>query len=409
MSRAPLDPIRPAIVGIAAIAACATAVTAFAFNTEAPAAIVLGVSALVGAAIALIAFHGIVRPLLTDVGSARTQQALARRELTVATSRRSLLERLDENLERADSEDRVIEVVGTSLASLFPDRDNAVLLAPPAGGRVTWLIEATESGLGEPIILDHAVACRALLDRTTNSVDSSAHHDACVHVARHEFQVSALCVPILIGNQHLGVAHSLGAPGDSPDPEAIRLLEIVTRRAGARVSELRAARRHDYSLPLDPITELPSQVLALREIRQHLDDEVSFSVAICDVDGFGPYNSEYGTTTGDRALRAYAEMLSATLRPTDTIARHDGDRFICVFPNCSALHAAAAMERVRESLILNLAMSELAPFSVSVGVAASHEATSSEELIDLVVTALSTAKVAGGNRVVRTDTLDTTV
>lgn len=409
VSRAPLQPIRPAIIGIAAIAACATAVTTFAFNTDASVAIVLGVSALVGAAIALIAFLGIVRPLLTDVGAARTQQALARQQLSVATSRRELLESLDASLDAAECEDRVIELVGAALTTLLPDRDNAVLLAPPTGGRVTWMIEATELGLGEPTILDSAVACRSLDFRTTNAVESSTEHDACPHVAQQEFEVSAICVPILIGEQHLGVAHSLGAPGDCPDPEAVRLLDVVARRAGARVTALRAERRHDYTLPPDPVTGLATNALALREIRQHVTDGTPFAIAVCDLDGFAAYNAAHGADVGDRALRTYATILGATLRPTDIITRHEGDRFLCVFSNCSALHAAAAMERVRESLILDVAMGEVEPFGVSVGVTASSEAAHPENLVDLAITALASAKVAGGNRVVCTATLDTTV
>lgn len=401
-----IDPIRPALVGIGAISACTVAVTVFAFNTDALIPAALAVGAIVGLAISSIVYYGIVRPLLTDLAAARTAHSITQHQLVVSRTRRSFLEQLDVSLESAESEDQAIDVAGRALSILLPQRDNSILLSPPTGAKVTWMIEASADGLGHPSILETAKPCVALATRTSVVAETSDAGDACSHLTEHDWEVSSLCVPIFVGEQHLGVAHSAGPAGDVPDEEAVRILETVTRRVGGRIAQLRQARRYDYTLPLDSVTQLPTQSLAVRELRQLIIDDSEFSLAICDFDGFAGYNSEFGADVGDRALRSYSDVLGATLRPTDVIARFEGDRFICLFPNCTPLHATAAMERVRESLILNLAMSELSPFSVSVGIAGSEDGESAEELIDLAVTAMTTAKHAGGNRVAMTGRLE---
>lgn len=409
MSADPTEPVRPAIVGIAAIAACTTAVTVLAFAPDANLAVVLGLSAFAGGAIASIVHWGVVRPLVTEIGTARTQLSGARARLAEAIGRRDLLEGIDAELATAASEDQVVELIAHALATLLPDRENAVLLAPPTGGRVTWMIGVGPDGLDEPFILDQPMACEALAAGATWEVLSSSAPGVCRHVAAEEIEVSSLCVPIHVGEHHLGVAHSLGAPGDEVDPEALRLLETVTNRCGQRISEIRARRRHDWTLPLDPVTELPSDALAHREIRECLAERETFAVAVCDLDRFADYNAIHGPEAGDEALRAYAEALGATLRPTDVVCRGENDRFVCVFRDCTATNAASAMERVREALVLTNSIDGRPPFGVSVGVVGSDEAATVEELVVRAIEAVAAAKVAGGNRVVLTGTLDSIV
>jgi hypothetical protein len=89
----------------------------------------------------------------------------------------------------------------------------------------------------------------------------------------------------------------------------------------------------------------------------------------------------------------YAEVMGATLRPGDLIARYAGDRFLCLFPNCTADHAASAMERVRESLVLELALHELDPFTASVG--EMYSPTANSAMIRTKLTSHTTATPIG--------------
>jgi GGDEF domain-containing protein len=63
------------------------------------------------------------------------------------------------------------------------------------------------------------------------------------------------------------------------------------------------------------------------------------------------------------------------------------------------LHASAAMERVRESLALELAEAELDPLTCSSGVADSNQGESIDDLLEMADIAMQVAKREGGNRV----------
>ena len=394
---------RSALVGTATIAALAIAAVVVAFAPDAPLISILATASFLGGSIAAVAYIGFARPLLHQIATERQGRLALDAELAQARARRGFIEQLDCAIDMADTEDEAIEIVGRALAMLLPERDNQVLLAPPDEPRVTWSIPIGPDGLDEPTSLGEPLRCSALSLARTVSVESSTELDACPHLVQHGWEVSSLCVPIRIGEQHLGVAHSAGPAGDLPDDEGRRLLELVARRVGSRIATLRATRQTTDHVSVDPLTRLPNHTVVQRHLRELMTEAATFAVAFCDIDGFAAYNEAHGSDQGDRALRIYAEVMGATLRPGDVIARYAGDRFLCLFPHCSARHAVSAMERVRESLVLELSMQELDPFTTSVGVVDSDDATTVGDLLEVADIALAVAKNGGGNRVVLND------
>jgi len=68
---------------------------------------------------------------------------------------------------------------------------------------------------------------------------------------------------------------------------------------------------------------------------KHHDTSEAFTVVAFDLDGFKKLNDTKGHQQGDAALRAFAEALINTFRPSDVVARTGGDEFIALFPNLS--------------------------------------------------------------------------
>ena len=118
---------------------------------------------------------------------------------------------------------------------------------------------------------------------------------------------------------------------------------------------------------------------------------------ILDLDNFKKINDSHGHDVGDNALRVLAEILRATSRETDTVARFGGDEFACILPDANE---DDAKERCRR---LHMSVSELKfecsiKISIGVSVRTTDAPIASAVALKRADQALYTAKQAGRNR-----------
>lgn len=73
----------------------------------------------------------------------------------------------------------------------------------------------------------------------------------------------------------------------------------------------------------------------------------SVAVIVVDLDFFKRINDNFGHQTGDRVLKEFAELISATFRAADCLARYGGEEFVLVMPHASAENAKEALHRLR--------------------------------------------------------------
>jgi diguanylate cyclase (GGDEF)-like protein len=201
------------------------------------------------------------------------------------------------------------------------------------------------------------------------------------------------------------------------DLEELRARLISASRVTAlqrRLSErTRAARRDSranfVAARTDPLTDVPNR-LRLREDLEALRARGvryghRYAVALCDLDHFKAYNDHFGHLAGDDALRRAARCIKEHLRRGDTVYRYGGEEFLVVLPEQSVTEAAAAMERVRESLqalaIAHAPDASSPVLTMSVGVAEIlAQDGGPDEWIARADAALYEAKARGRNRVV---------
>ncbi len=120
-----------------------------------------------------------------------------------------------------------------------------------------------------------------------------------------------------------------------------------------------------------------------------------------DVDNFKRVNDSYGYIAGDRALVHLAQVMHATMRPTDLIGRLGGEEFAVLFQATDIDEAIQATERLQRELARRpLAYERQSiPITFSAGAVLWRTGESLEDLIRRADEALYGAKRAGKNRV----------
>lgn len=169
-----------------------------------------------------------------------------------------------------------------------------------------------------------------------------------------------LGLPIRFDNKVLGMI-ALGNRPDGFDEQMVQLLEPLvvtlgtlfhardqeTARVAAEQELLRLATR-------DALTGLANRrhffELAQASLTQTRRYGAPMTVALLDLDHFKHINDTHGHAAGDAVLTAFAEVLRACLRDTDTPARIGGEEFAVLLPNTPLAEALHALERIRQTL-----------------------------------------------------------
>lgn len=184
--------------------------------------------------------------------------------------------------------------------------------------------------------------------------------------------------------------------------------EAVAQRAEQAHAELE--HRHERLLDSarrDQLTGLLNRAALVQLMhdpvqRQRLD-AANYCLILFDIDHFKQVNDRHGHLLGDRALRAVAEVINASVRENDIAIRFGGEEFLVALPATDLARATEIAHRIRESV-------EAAPLpftlTISAGVAAGIAALDRpEQVFDRADQALYRAKAAGRNQVFVDDTL----
>jgi len=194
--------------------------------------------------------------------------------------------------------------------------------------------------------------------------------------------------------------HATAPDGTPPTAGEIDYLEVTARRASDRIAMLRAFEKSEAQARTDPLTGLWNRRSLENRIHDLQREGTPYALAYGDLDNFKKLNDTHGHEAGDQALRLFARVLRAAIRPEDITARYGGEEFLVVLPDCAIETATKILERLREQLALTLTTGRVPSFTVSFGLASSVDADTFDEVVALADGALLTAKVNGRNRTV---------
>ncbi len=104
----------------------------------------------------------------------------------------------------------------------------------------------------------------------------------------------------------------------------------------------------------DPLTGVINRRIMMKclasKIKQASDAGDPFCILLFDLDRFKRINDNFGHLTGDKVLKAAAEVLQQGLREQDIVARFGGEEFLAVLSQCRYPDAISAAEDIRSKL-----------------------------------------------------------
>lgn len=350
---------------------------------------VLIISAVIASIIVLALSTLVLRVLRRDTKATRAQGA-----------RNELEGQLQRALEMSESEQDVFHLVHNAISTTGPTLHAELLVADSSRAHLHQVVTsnmAAEAGCG----VTAPTSCPAAMQGQTRTFASSTALDACPYLANRPGRpCSAICVPVNIAGRPMGVMHATGENHDVPAGQIITELELIARRAGERLSMLRAFAKSEMQASTDPLTGLLNRRSLEASTQELIETGEQYVVAYGDLDHFKMLNDVQGHDAGDRALRLFSRVLRDNVRPSDIPARYGGEEFVVVLPHCTATDAGLVIERVRQRLAAAIREGNGPEFTVSFGIAVSTITQTFTEVVEVADNALLQAKAAGRNTVV---------
>jgi diguanylate cyclase (GGDEF)-like protein len=350
--------------------------------------IVIGV-AIAGTFIAFITRHAL-----------RVEHGQAERDAVQSdiTRRIAFESSLQTALEMSRAEPTVFDIVAEALNAAAPTMRSELLLADSSKAHFQQvLVSSAHADTGGCGVMSPDDCPAASRSRNMVFADSTAL-DACPNLrGRH---CSALCVPMSIGGNSIGVFHVMAEDGTPPSETVAKDVEVVARRASERLAMLRAFEVSQTQANSDSLTGLMTRRSLESAVRDLYATGTPYAVAYGDLDHFKRLNDTFGHAAGDRSLRTFSQVLRDSLRPVDIAGRYGGEEFVIILPDCPIGEAQQVLERVRERLAERIVVADLPPFTVSFGVASSEQAGTFDDVVALADAALLSAKAGGRDQVV---------
>lgn len=309
---------------------------------------------------------------------------------------------LDAQVQRAlamtDTEEDVLGTTRRALERIAPEHKAQLLLADKNRQRLLTVLPDPDAPSPCPVSTPRG--CAAVRRGQSMVFWDGTALDACPKMReRATPQHAAVCVPLSINGQSIGVVHTPMDDGKLLTSGRIDQLKHVVRHASARIGMIRALQTSQEQAETDPLTGLLNRRSLEMKLASLTAGGEGYALAICDLDHFKKLNDNHGHHVGDAALELFSKVVQDAVRPTDLVARLGGEEFLVVFPGGSVEHVLNALERVRQRLRDELVSSSVPSFTCSFGVAESP--THGREpagVIERADEALYAAKKAGRDR-----------
>jgi diguanylate cyclase (GGDEF)-like protein len=272
-----------------------------------------------------------------------------------------------------------------------------------AGSVQIWLTSPDAGTLVAAGDLAPGAASMAPVELGAGPVGRAAKYSRVVHEHDGAGGRQRLAVPLVVGSRVVGVLE-LWLPGDVVvEDEQLEVLETLCVHAA---TALEAARLHEgaaYAGDHDALTRLPNRRRLDSDLRVECERSARYDRPLCfvmlDLDHFKKVNDEHGHARGDEVLQGVADVITSTLRASDTAYRYGGEELAVLLRESDLSSGMVLAERLRERIRTTFEHGDVA-VTASFGVAEVAEGTAlPAQLVAAADVALYRAKAQGRDRV----------
>ena len=303
-------------------------------------------------------------------------------------------------LQSALSREDAGEVLAATASKLLPDLRGGLYIFNNSQDRLALATLWPDDGISNPIKTLVPATCWALKRGKVQINDPHSRSLCCKHNGGSHATIE---VPMIAR----GKVHGLLMLASDDIDGATRLREIA--RVAQALADSMSLALANISLQeklrtqslRDPLTGLYNRRYMEDALERHLQiaerNGSATSVIMIDLDHFKKINDAHGHGKGDAVLRDVAAQLTASVRPTDIVARYGGEEMMVIMPGCDLEHAISKAELLR-SRIESLSELHGTPVTASFGVSCVPETSSTmRDLVPMADAALYVAKEAGRN------------
>jgi diguanylate cyclase (GGDEF)-like protein len=164
---------------------------------------------------------------------------------------------------------------------------------------------------------------------------------------------SELAVPVMIGDDVLGVIDVESPQPDFFDEEDKSLLTAASAQFAVALSNINAQEKLKEQAVRDPLTNLFNRHYLNEVIDGEFDRADRYgreiTLMMVDIDGFRRVNNTLGHLKGDLVLQRVARVLQESVRVADSVIRYGGDEFLILMPETTDSTGAVA-QRLKENV-----------------------------------------------------------
>lgn len=138
-----------------------------------------------------------------------------------------------------------------------------------------------------------------------------------------------------------------------------------------------------------------------QELEACIADKIPLCLMILDIDHFKKYNDDNGHLAGDVCLKAVAEAIRISVRPSDMLGRYGGEEFVILLPDTDTKASEGIAIRIKDEVekteIKDSRSTDLPSVTISIGVAEARPDAFYDDIFKAADAALYKAKKSGRN------------